>query len=68
VAKTALRTERQPQRQSRGARRNALSPTRGKRPRRDINGGATEPLAEQAYRIIEEEIVTLALKPGAVIS
>jgi DNA-binding GntR family transcriptional regulator len=68
VAKTALRTERQPQRHSRGARRNALSPTRGKRPRRDINGGATEPLAEQAYRIIEEEIVTLALKPGAVIS
>jgi len=34
-----------------------------------INGTlATEPLTEQAYRAIEEAIVTLQLKPGAVLS
>jgi len=68
VPRTALRTERQTRRQPSGARRKASPAARTKRPRRDLNGGAAEPLAERAYRIIEEEIVTLALKPGAVIS
>jgi DNA-binding GntR family transcriptional regulator len=64
VAKSALRTERRWS----GARHSAPPPRRTRRPRREANGGASEPLAEQAYRLIEEEIVTLALKPGAVLS
>jgi DNA-binding GntR family transcriptional regulator len=32
------------------------------------NGGRAESLTEQAYRVLEEEIVTLRLKPGSVLS
>jgi DNA-binding GntR family transcriptional regulator len=32
------------------------------------NGGRAESLTEQAYRVLEEEIVTLWLKPGSVLS
>jgi DNA-binding GntR family transcriptional regulator len=66
VAKIAMRAERR--RHPGGARRSAPPAVQSKRSRRDANGGAAEPLTEQAYRIIEEQIVTLALKPGAVIS
>jgi DNA-binding GntR family transcriptional regulator len=37
------------------------------KPTRPVANGA-EPLAEQAYRLIEEKIVTLRLKPGDVLS
>jgi DNA-binding GntR family transcriptional regulator len=32
------------------------------------NGGRAESLTEQAYRVLEEEIVTLRLKPGSILS
>lgn len=36
--------------------------------RSEPNGGRTESLTEQAYRVLEEEIVTLRLKPGSILS
>src|SRR5215470_502828 len=36
--------------------------------RDEANGGRTESLTEQAYRVLEEEIVTLRLKPGSILS
>jgi DNA-binding GntR family transcriptional regulator len=49
-------------------RRTAPSRIVATRPRPANGGGQSEPVTEQAYRTIEEAIVTLKLKPGSVLS
>ena len=49
-------------------RQAALQQTRPLRGRTTPNARQAESLTEQAYRVIEEEIVTLRLKPGDVLS
>jgi DNA-binding GntR family transcriptional regulator len=44
------------------------SRSRPRRPRSDIAAQRTETLTEQAYRAVEEQIVTLRLKPGDILS
>jgi len=46
----------------------AVSPRRAARRRPPPGGAAGETLTERAYRVLEEEIVTLALAPGEVVS
>jgi len=52
------------------ARRPAAAPRRDRAPRQHsaANGQPVETLTEQAYRVIEEQIVTLRLKPGDILS
>jgi DNA-binding GntR family transcriptional regulator len=59
-----------PLRRSSVRRRPAAQPRRDRAPRQRpaLNGQPAETLTEQAYRVIEEQIVTLRLKPGDILS